>query len=294
MKKPLFNKIAIVGVGLIGGSLGLAIKKKKLARWVIGIVRHNETAKEAISRGVIDVAIFNMKEGVEDADLVILCGPVLVILNQISKISNYIKPSALVIDVGSTKIKIQKAGDELITWSPKLKWLVRRRSKRPTPIFIGCHPMSGSEKTGVVNSKDNLFKNNLCFVTAPRAASKHLRKIFKFWKALGAIPVTTEAKLHDAIVARISHLPHLLSFLLFQDFPVHKVPVPNPSIRSFARLSQSSPELWADIFLSNSDMILKAISSFEKKLDQWKQILNKQDGKKLKQLISLAHQKAYI
>ncbi len=243
MKKILFNKICIVGVGLIGGSLGMAIKKQKLAKLVVGVVRRDRTAKETMHKKAVDVAIFDLKEGVRNADLVILCGPVSIIASQLKAISKYVSPKTMVIDVGSSKVLINKIGKEYLGSS-----------------FVGCHPIAGSEKTGVENACPYLFEKSICFV------SKLHSKVNQFWRALDATPITLSAEKHDEWVARSSHLPHLLAFSIFQDLksPV-KMPL-NPSLRSLGRLARSNPELWSDIFLSNRGAMLKALSKFKKNL----------------------------
>jgi len=266
LRKPFFNKICIVGVGLIGGSLGMAIKKRKLAKLVVGVVRRDHTAKEAMSRKALDVATFNLKEGVRNADLVILCGPVSVIVAQLKVISKYVSRKTMVIDVGSSKVLINKIGKECLGSS-----------------FIGCHPMAGSEKTGVENACPYLFEKSVCFVT------KSHPKLNQFWRALDSMPVILSAEKHDEWAARSSHLPHLLAFSIFQDLKSqNKMPL-NPSLRSLARLARSNPELWADVFLSNRGPILKSMNNFEKSLSKLKRALIQKNSTVLKKLIVRAN-----
>ncbi|HXV18733.1 MAG TPA: prephenate dehydrogenase/arogenate dehydrogenase family protein, partial [Candidatus Omnitrophota bacterium] len=130
MKKPLFNKVCIVGVGLIGGSLGMAIKKRKLAKWVTGVVRQDDTAKKAVAFKAVDMATKSLKEGVKDADLIILASRVDIIVQQLKALRGLLKPKAVVIDVGSTKQEIVSAA----------------KKSRKKNDFVGCHPMAGSEK----------------------------------------------------------------------------------------------------------------------------------------------------
>lgn len=263
MKKPLFNKIAIVGVGLVGGSLGLAIKRKKLARFVIGIARREKTLREAFHRKAIDVGTLDLKRGVEDADIVILAGPVSAIVSQLQGIQKFLKKGALVIDVGSSK--------ELIDRTAK-KYLKNN-------IFIGCHPMAGSEKTGVENSCSYLFERSICFVTKSNA------KVNGLWRSLGSAPVLISATKHDDWAARVSHLPHVLGFSIFQDLksPV-KVPL-NPSLRSLGRLAKSDPMLWVDVLLSNKRPMLSAISNFERNLKLFRRAIAMGSVSALKRLI---------
>ena len=244
MKKPLFNQIAIVGLGLIGGTLALATKKMGLARQVIGVSRSERTLLEALRRKAVDVATTDLKKGVSGADLVVLCAPVSVIESQLKVIQKYLKKNALVTDVGSSKIEIERAA--------------RTHLKKNT--FVGAHPLAGSEKTGIFSADADLFKRSVCFIT------KRNTRVEGFWKALGSRPVILNAVAHDDLVAKTSHTPHALAFSLFQtkkDFPRNTPP--NPSIRELARLAKSDADLWADVFMSNREALLESIVETERK-----------------------------
>jgi prephenate dehydrogenase len=246
MKKPLFNRIAIVGVGLIGGSLGITIKKKRLARSVIGVVRKKRTIRKAFQLKALDAATLSLREGVRGADLVILCAPVQEIIRHIRSIAPCVGPGTLVIDVGSSKQEVLKAA--------------ARYLKRGA--FVGCHPMAGSEKCGIENAKGGLFAGSVCFMTS------HHPKIKAFWSALGAKPVHLNAGPHDRWAAKVSHLPHLLSFALLQNLerPVDRKFELNPSFRELARLAGSHPKVWTDILLTNRAALIGALRSFRKDL----------------------------
>ena len=281
MKKPLFNKVCIIGVGLIGGSLGMAIKKRKLARWVVGVVRSDQTAKEAIQKKAVDVAVLDLKEGVKGAELVILCGPVSTIVNQLKVLAKYVNPKTLVIDVGSTKSDIQKTAK---------KYFDKQRSSG-SPKFVGCHPMAGSEKKGVGYANPDLFEGATCFITyhSPNP------KISKFWRRVGVSAILHfSPDEHDAFVADVSHLPHILSFALFHTYgSSDDIPVTNPSIRDFARLSKSDPALWSDIILSNRRQIIKALGRYIKHLSDWQSTLMHSDKTKIKNFIDKANKRSY-
>ena len=268
MKKSFFNKICIVGVGLIGGSLGMAIKKRKLAKLVVGVVRRDRTAKEAMRKKALDVATFRLKEGVRNADLVILCAPVSTIIRHLKEIAPVLKKNTLVIDVGSSKSEINKAAK---------KFLKRN-------AFVGCHPMAGSEKTSVENADSSLFEKSVCFIT------KSHPKVRQFWRALGATPITLSAEKHDEWAARSSHLPHLLSFTLFQN--INSKYLRNPSLKDLARLSQSDVEIWTDIFLSNRRFVLEAMSRFKKDLAVFERALRSSQKRSLQKFINHANKRA--
>lgn len=268
MKKPLFNSIAIIGVGLIGGSLGLAIKKKKLAKFVIGVTRRKETIYAAFEKKAIDVATLNAADGVSNTDLVILCAPVSTIVSQIKEIAPYLKKGAVVMDVGSSKLVIETQAKRFL-----------KKNK-----FVGCHPMAGSECRGVEHAGADLFEKSVCFVTQK---DPH---VFQFWKAVGATPVFMPAQAHDAWAAKASHLPHLLAFSLFQDFKVPVAGLPlNPSLQGLGRIAKSDPGLWADILLSNDKNVVAAIRAIQKNLFFFQKALRSKNRAALIRLIRNAN-----
>ncbi|MBI3252990.1 MAG: prephenate dehydrogenase [Candidatus Omnitrophica bacterium] len=275
MKKPLFKKIAIVGVGLIGGSIGMAVKRRKLAGLVVGVVHHRKTIPGAFEKKAIDVATLDLREGIKGADLVVLCAPVETIIRQLERIGPYLKRGAVVIDVGSSKVEINKKAK---------KNLKQNR-------FVGCHPMAGSEKQGVSFADADLFKNRVCFLTARD------RLIEKFWRNLGSRTFYLAPAEHDRWVASVSHLPHLLSFILFQKISPgllkgRQIKELNPSIRDFARLAQSDPALWSEILLSNRENILEALSRFKADAARFRNILHSKNSAGLTQFISHARKSA--
>ncbi len=266
MKKPLFNKICIVGVGLIGGSLGLAIRQNNLAKEVVGVSRRSW--KLGKIKGVIDQGYFpnEIGEALKDADLVVLALPVQLNLDFIKKNAHIVGNKALVMDVGSTKSDICKAG--------KAAFGSR---------FIGCHPMAGSEKRGVEFADKNLFKKSFCFVSQNNSQIKHL------WNSVGAKTILIDPKVHDHWAAKASHLPHILSFALMAQINGNqKVPV-NPSLKNFIRLAKSDPKIWTHIFLSNQKEILNAIDSFKTQLDDLEKKIGRRSSQDIHNFILLAN-----
>ena len=244
----------------------MAIKKRRLAKIVLGVARRKSTAEHALSRGALDVVLFDASKGVRNADLVILCAPVGTILKQLKEIAPHLKRGCLVIDVGSTKKKVLEAAKK------HLKGI----------SFVGCHPMAGSEKSGVEFADADLFENSVCYVTAKNSRADG------FWKALGAAPQLISADTHDRLVAKSSHLPHALAFSLLQsgtDLPA----VSNPSLRNMARLAKSNPELWAEIFLTNQKPFLKALRSLQKNMNSLANAIASGNAKKICQFIAKAN-----
>lgn len=284
MKKPLFNKICIVGVGLIGGSLGMAIKRRKLAKLVIGVVRKKSTAEEAMRKHALDVALFDLNEGVNGSDLVVLCAPVGTILRQIGQIGRHLGAKTVVIDVGSSKSEICKAAGKLWGQTPLTPRAKRKGSEGsdPRPTFVGCHPMAGSEKCGVEFAEENLFEDSVCFMTSRHAGVESL------WKAVGATPRFVTAEAHDRLVAKCSHVPHALAFSLFQsgsDLPFAS----NPSLRALARLAKSSPEIWSEIFVTNKGPVVRALEAIQRDLKAFTRAVASSDAKKIRAFIARAN-----
>ena len=167
------NKITIIGVGLIGGSIGLAIRKKRLARQVAGVFRHRSTMKKALARKAIDKGFMTMAEGVADADLIILATPVHAIPVLVMEALRFAKKGAVITDAGSTKAWIVKTCE-------------RGLGRNGRVAFVGSHPMAGSEQTGVTYASAGLFEGSPCIVTkTPATDRRALRLVTRFWKALG-------------------------------------------------------------------------------------------------------------
>ena len=249
MKK--FNKIAIIGVGLIGGSVGLAIKKRKLARRVIGVFRRRSTLDRALRRRAIDAGFMNIAQGVKDADLIIIGSPVHSIPELACEAAAFAKEGAIITDVGSTKGWIVAKMDKLLNGTS-----VR---------FVGSHPMAGSEKAGVEFAKGGLLEGSPCIVTRTRKTDRRaLVKVSGFWKALGAKVKVMSPSEHDRTVSLISHLPHIVAFSLAGAVPEETLDCAAEGFKDTTRVASSDPELWSDIFLTNKSEILKAARLFKR------------------------------
>ena len=258
----LFKKVAIVGVGLIGGSLGLAIKNKGIANKVIGIGHRRKSIDEAIRRKTIDVGSLELSS-IKDADLVILCAPVGEILKILPKLSQFINLNCLVIDVGSTKSEIMKLAQK-----SKVK-------------FIGCHPLAGMEKKGVENAKRGIFRDSLCLLVPLKNTAKgDLKKIQRFWKILGARTKLIDASRHDRILAFTSHLPHAVVFSLLDCIKPGYLPYGSSGLKDTTRIGLSDPYLWRDIFLTNRKELLFTIKNFKKSLAHLELLVKNNQPKK--------------
>lgn len=248
----LFNKIAIVGVGLIGGSIGLELKRKRLANQVIGISFHKASIALAKKRGAIDIGSLDF--GVlKDADLVILATPVFTILELAPQISKVIKKDCIVTDVGSTK-------EEIVSNLEKI-----------FPNFIGSHPLAGSQKRSISNAKKGLFKKSLVILTPTKKTKPAIvNKIEQFWAKLGATVTKLEPSVHDLTLAYTSHLAHVAAFSLIGSIPEKSLAYSASGLKDTTRIALSNSRLWADIFLSNRENIVKSIAALELNLNRIK------------------------
>lgn len=268
MKKP-FNKITIIGVGLIGGSVGLAVRKKGLAREVMGVFRHRSTLKKALKYKAVDRGTMDIKTGVKDADLIILATPVHWIPMLAAETIKHAKKGAVITDVGSTK-----------------RWIVDRIEKRipasSRVSFVGSHPMAGSEKTSVEFAREDLLKGAPCIVTKTAKTDKRaLARLVDFWKSLGAKVKVMSPAAHDKSVSLISHLPHIVAFSLAGAVPKKDLCYAAEGFKDTTRVASSDPELWADIFLTNKNEIIKSCRIFEKSYRKIIKILSKGKQKEL-------------
>ncbi|MEK6567383.1 MAG: prephenate dehydrogenase/arogenate dehydrogenase family protein [Candidatus Omnitrophota bacterium] len=257
----LFNKVAIIGVGLIGGSFGLALKKKSLAKEIIGIGHRQKSIDQALKAGAIDQGYLGV-DHLKDADLVVLSAPVKEIINILPKLKNLTGEDCLIIDAGSTKSEIIKIAEK-----HKLR-------------FIGCHPLAGMEKKGPENARADLFMNSLCLIVAPKKYnSQDLRRARKLWEALGARTLILNSARHDRILAFTSHLPHAVVFSLINCLKSEYLKFGAGGLKDTTRIGLSDPLLWRDIFLTNRKELLEAINTFEKSLQRLKSLIkNNNDG----------------
>lgn len=272
----LFNKVAIVGVGLIGGSIALAVKKKKLAREVIGVSRHRKSLLLALKRGAIDRGAQQI-DIIKDADLLILAAPVSVILNLAPQISKIIRPDCIVTDVGSTKAEIVAKLEKIF------------------PYFVGSHPLAGSEKRGVLNAYPELFKGSLCILTpTKKTAVKAKEKVVEFWNELGARVIFLSALSHDKVLSFISHLPHVAAFSLITSVPNQYLKFAANSLKETTRIASSDIQLWADIFLSNRKNMAVSIASLEGNLKKIKSAIGTNNRRLLLKVLKGANSKRGI
>ena len=250
-----FGTVAIVGVGLIGGSLGMALKSRRLARHVIGVGRSQARLETAKALGAIDFGTTRLEEALAEADIVVLCTTVGHILEMLPEALAAARTGAVVTDVGSTKASI-----------------VRRAAGAAG--FVGGHPMAGSEQTGVEAASPLLFEEATWAITPSETTSpKAVQTVQKLAQSVGAATLILTPEAHDAMLAVTSHLPHVLASSLMRQALKTQQTYPQTqrlTAGSFAdgtRVAASSPELWRDVCLSNRDALLHALHVFRGELD---------------------------
>jgi prephenate dehydrogenase len=266
--------ITIVGVGLIGGSIGLASKKRGLAKCVRGLGRRHEALVEAKTRGAIDEIHMEPAAALKDADLVILCTPVDQIAEQTLRFAPLCKQGAVITDAGSTKGHIVD--------------LVEGRLKDGVD-FVGSHPLAGSEKKGVAFADAELFHGRWTVVTPTSHTSPDaVEKVVEFWSALGSNVRSMSPHEHDEALAITSHLPHLLAAALAGILPEHLHSLTATGFRDTTRVAAGDPELWSAIFLHNREALLHAYDLVHARLNEFRRALQEKDGEAIDRLLTQA------
>ncbi len=278
-----WNKITIVGVGLLGGSLGLTIKRRRLADKVVGYVRRAASVAECEHVGAVDLATRDLCLAVKDADLIILCTPLTQMQPLVKQMLLAVKRGAIVTDVGSVKASVVK----------ELETLVAKAGAH----FIGSHPMAGAEKTGVSAARADLFVNSVC-VTTPTKKSNQMaaRKVEKFWQSVGARTLRLDAIAHDVLVSRSSHLPHVVAatlagYVLKSEHPKAQAALCANGFRDTTRVASGSPEMWRDIAMANRRNLSSALTAFIADLKKVQRALANADVRTVTKFLETAKQR---
>ena len=279
----LFRKVALLGVGLLGGSLALAIRERKLASMVQGYVRRDAAVAECEQAGLKDFATRDLAAALRDADLVILCTPLAQMRELIAQALPHLSPGAIVSDVGSVKAHVVTELEPLVTSAGA--------------HFIGAHPMAGAEKMGVSASRADLFRNAVCVLTpTARSESGAVQKLETFWRGLDARVHRLTPELHDELAARCSHLPHVVAAELASCVLDPKHPKEQPMLcangfRDTTRIASGSPEMWRDIAVANRVELSKALDTFIADLQKLRRALDANDARALEEFFTLAKQR---
>lgn len=274
------KKIVIFGVGLIGGSLALALKKKYPDLHVVGVGRQPEHLKTALDLGVIDEATADIASALDHADFGVVAAPVAQTDNILRAIKPHLQAQTIVTDVGSTKISVILSAKKILD--------------EKFHQFIGGHPIAGAEKSGATAAKANLFIDKNVVLTPTTETPAWVQDaVTQLWQNCGANVTQMTAHQHDEIFANVSHLPHLLAFALVDDIANH----PNAAelfsfaasgFRDFTRIAGSHPEMWRDISLANQSALLDALTRYQQSLSALKVLLENKDAEGLQALFERA------
>jgi prephenate dehydrogenase len=275
-----FRKITIIGVGLLGGSIGLAARKFRLAGEIAGFVRRKETIRECEKFGATDFATMDLLAAVSNSDLVILCTPLAQMHSLVEQFLPALKRGAIVTDVGSVKADVVH----------ELQSLVAKAGAH----FVGSHPMAGAEKTGVSAACVDLFQNAICVLTPTKNSNAAAtKKLEQFWKSLGARVLKLPPEQHDLFVSRTSHLPHvvaatLANLVLNPAHPQLQSQLCASGFRDTTRIASGSPEMWRDIALANRKNLAKSLDTFISELQKFQRTLKSADAKAISKFFESA------
>lgn len=275
-----FPKVTLLGVGLLGGSLGLALKQRKLAGRVEGYVRREASIAECEKLGVVDRVTTDLLAAVKDADLIVFCTPLAQMRAVAEKCVPALKPGALVTDVGSVKGSVVTELEPIFS--------------QAGAQFIGSHPMAGAEKTGPAAARADLFENAVCIVTqGAKTPAKLVKQMEEFWAAVGGRPLRLSPDQHDSLVARSSHLPHvvaaeLANYVLSPAHPKEQPALCATGFRDTTRIAAGSPEMWRDIALANRKHLARALGVFIEDLQEFQRALEAGDAKAMDEFFETA------
>ena len=274
----MINKITIIGVGLIGGSLALALKERNLAKAVFGYGRDQTRLEEAQKSNVIDAFSTNIKEAIDEANIIVIATPVGTFKDILHQIESLISSNVIITDVGSTKSDIVNIVNDVL--------------KDNSSCFIPAHPIAGKERSGFEVSDSKLYDGKKVIITPQETNSpESIDVIDQMWKNVGADVDFMSAESHDNLLGMTSHLPHMLAFSLVNYLVDQN---PNASIyagggfKDFSRIASGDAIMWRDICLQNKNQIMSHLKGYQSTLDDLLEAINDEDSDKLGQLFTTA------
>ncbi len=278
--KLRINKLVVIGVGLIGGSFALALKKARVVKQVVGVGRSRKNLQIAMRRGIIDQAETDMARAVADADLVLIGAPVGQMPGIFARIAPVLPPGVVVTDAGSTKQDVIKAA--------------RKHLGVRFPQFVPAHPIAGTENSGAGAAFPELFRErNLILVPQPDTRAAAVRLVRAAWLACGARIVRLEAADHDRIFGAVSHLPHVIAFALVNQLAQSQdarrlFGFSGGGLRDTVRIAGSSPEMWRDICMANRAALMPLIDDYIGELESTRAALAAGDDAALEKMFTQA------
>jgi prephenate dehydrogenase len=274
------KKLVIFGVGLIGGSVALALKKTKTPVTIVGVGRSTESLQTALDLGVIDADTSDVAAAIKDADLVLIAAPVAQTPAILNAIKPHLKASTVITDAGSTKSDVLQCAKDILG--------------EQFNQFVGGHPIAGAEKSGVSAATADLYMNkNVVLTPTAETAPEAIALVKNLWQACGANVSEMTAATHDGIFAAVSHLPHLLAFALVDDIASRAnaeqlFGFAASGFRDFTRIAGSHPEMWRDISLANRTALLNELDAYQAELARLHDLLEREDGNGLHDLFERA------
>ncbi|UCD30291.1 MAG: prephenate dehydrogenase/arogenate dehydrogenase family protein [Planctomycetota bacterium] len=260
------DTISVIGVGLLGGSIGLALRAAGFNGTRIGIGRRESSLNKALAYEAVDEITLDVAAGVSRAQLIIICTPIGRFEPILQKMAAALNAGTYITDVASTKVEVVKLCGRILPASVK---------------FVGSHPMAGSEKTGVEFARADLFEHSLCIVTpttkTPQATTRWMRK---FWETIGSYTLTMTPEKHDTLLARVSHLPHAIATALVNMSKKDSaIDLAGPGFADTTRIASGDPQLWMDIFGTNRKAMIKALDQLIAELTRFRGQLDRDDSK---------------
>ena len=272
-----WNQATVVGVGLVGGSLGLALKERGLARRVVGVGHRRESLDAARACGAVDDVSLDVASGVRGSDLVVLATPLGLFQDLLAQAAPALQPGAVVVDVGSTKREVVAALEPLV---PK------------GCAFVGCHPIAGSEQRGVAHARADLFQGAACVVTpTERTQPEALRRVIEMWEALGMTVRTLSPEVHDRLLAEVSHLPHVVAAAIVRVASDQALALAGPGWADTTRVASGDALLWCDILMTNAEATAAALQDAQGALAAFRDALEQGDRNRLRALLEEAKQR---
>jgi prephenate dehydrogenase len=278
-----WKKVTLVGVGLLGGSLGMALRRRQLADSVVGFVRRAASVAECERLGAVHPATLDLRRAVEGAELIVLCTPIARMRGLLEQMLPALKPGAIVTDVGSVKGSVVR----------DLEALVGKGGAH----FVGSHPMAGAEKMGVAAARADLFAGAVCVITPTgKSNPTAVRKVEQLWKSVGARVLKLTPKAHDDLVSRSSHLPHvvaaqLVNLILGPEHSREQGLLCANGFRDTTRIASGSPEMWRDIALANRKNLLRALETFTDGLRNFRRALESGDAQAVSKFFEQARER---
>jgi prephenate dehydrogenase len=284
MALPRFQRLVIQGVGLLGGSLGMALKRRAMVQTIVGLGRSMERLERARQLGAIDEAHTRLESALDGADAIVLAVPPRQIRERFAELAPLLPPGAFVTDVGSVKQRIVEAAEAALPAGT---------------LFVGSHPMAGSEKTGAEHGRSDFYEESACLLTpTERTPAEAVDLARRFWEALGSRVVVIDPAAHDRLLAGVSHLPHVVAAALMQtlarggDDMETVAAIAGGGLRDTTRIAASDPEMWRQICVENAPALVDRLDDLIAILTDWRGALDKStpDGKAVEKLFDIGRQ----